>query len=119
MAESRTEEAVLTAYHHYMAIAKDSDNACWGETGEALWTAYQELHQYHKIHKGHGDLVDADKVILGLVYGKHIDNAKCGEIAKIFNNAVVIPADKGMCYNCQYKTDSCQEGLHCIRDSEG
>ena len=45
--------------------------------------------------KGHGNLVDADKVILGLVYGKHIDNAKCGEITKIFDNAVVIPADKG------------------------
>lgn len=45
--------------------------------------------------KGHGDLVDADKVILSLVYGKHIDNAKCGEITKIFDNAVVIPADKG------------------------
>lgn len=45
--------------------------------------------------KGHGDLVDADKVILGLVYGKHIDNAKCGEIAEIFDNAVVIPADMG------------------------
>ena len=27
--------------------------------------------------KGHGDLVDADKVILSLVYGKHLDNAKC------------------------------------------
>lgn len=26
--------------------------------------------------------------------------------------------DKGMCYNCQYKSASCQEGLHCIRDSE-
>lgn len=45
--------------------------------------------------KGHGDLVDEDKVILGLVYGKHIDKAKCGEITKIFDNAVVIPADKG------------------------
>ena len=45
--------------------------------------------------KVHGNLVDADKVILGLVYGTHIDKAKCGEITKIFDNAVVIHADKG------------------------
>ena len=63
--------------------------------------AYQELAdeliEYVKngtvLPKGHGNLVDADKVILGLVYGKYIDNAKCGEIVKIFDNAVVIPAD--------------------------
>ena len=36
------------------------------------------------------------------------------------NNApAVVYGDKGMCYKCQYKTDFCQEGLHCIRDSEG
>ena len=50
MTESRTEEAVMTAYHHYMAKAKESDLACWKETGEALLTAYEELHQYHKLH---------------------------------------------------------------------
>lgn len=48
--ESRTEDAVLTAYQHYMAKAKDSNLACWKETGEALWVAYQELQQYHKLH---------------------------------------------------------------------
>ena len=32
---------------------------------------------------------------------------------------LAISMDKGICYNCQSKTDSCQEGLHCIRDSEG
>lgn len=50
MTENRTEEAILTAYHHYMAKAKESDLAVWKDTAEALWTAYEELHQYHKIH---------------------------------------------------------------------
>ena len=25
---------------------------------------------------------------------------------------------KGQCYECPHKTDTCQEGLHCIRDAE-
>lgn len=50
MKENITEEAVLTAYQHYMSKAKESDLAYWKETGEALWVAYEELHQYHKIH---------------------------------------------------------------------
>lgn len=51
-------------------------------------------------------------------WNEYADNC-LKEHSQIFNEPVVIPADKGMCYNCQYKTDSCQEGLHCIRDSEG
>lgn len=50
MTESRTEEAIMTAYHHYKAQAKGSDLACWKETCEALLVAYQELHEYHKLH---------------------------------------------------------------------
>ena len=50
MTESKTEEAIMTAYRHYMAKAKDSNLACWKETGEALLVAYQELHEYHKLH---------------------------------------------------------------------
>lgn len=26
--------------------------------------------------------------------------------------------EHGQCYECPHKTDTCQEGLHCIRDSE-
>ncbi|MBO4542396.1 MAG: hypothetical protein J5725_04355 [Bacteroidales bacterium] len=26
--------------------------------------------------------------------------------------------DKGMCADCEYKTDSCQEGLHCPKENE-
>lgn len=50
MTENRTEEAVLAAYHHYKSQSKGSDLAYWKETCDALWTAYEELHQYHKIH---------------------------------------------------------------------
>ena len=46
--------------------------------------------------KGHGRLVDENYIIAELVYRKHLlsDGVKCGEVAKIFNNAVVIDADK-------------------------
>lgn len=46
--------------------------------------------------KGHGRLVDENPVIAHLVYRDHLiaDNVKCGEVAKIFDNAVVIEADK-------------------------
>lgn len=50
MTESKTEEAVMTAYHHYMSKAKGSNLTYWKETGEALLAAYEELHQYHKMH---------------------------------------------------------------------
>lgn len=50
MTESKTEEAVMAAYHHYKAQAKGSDLAYWKETCAALWVAYEELHQYHKLH---------------------------------------------------------------------
>jgi hypothetical protein len=45
--------------------------------------------------KGHGRLVDENYIITELVYRKHLlsDGVKCGEVAKIFNNAVVIDAD--------------------------
>ncbi len=45
--------------------------------------------------KGHGRLVDENYVIAELVYRKHLlsDGVKCGEVTKIFNNAVVIDAD--------------------------
>ena len=45
--------------------------------------------------KGHGRLVDENYIIAELVYRKHLlsDGVKCGEVAKIFNNAVVIDAD--------------------------
>jgi hypothetical protein len=46
--------------------------------------------------KGHGRLVDENPVIAQLVYREHLlaDNVTCGEVAKIFDNAVVIEADK-------------------------
>jgi hypothetical protein len=50
MLESKTEEAIMTAYHHYMAKAKESGLACWRDTAEALLVAYDELHEYHKLH---------------------------------------------------------------------
>lgn len=50
MTESKTEEAVMSAYHHYKSQAKDSDLAYWKDTAEALRIAYEELKQYHKIH---------------------------------------------------------------------
>lgn len=45
--------------------------------------------------KGHGRLVDENHVIAELVYRKGIlkETVKCGEITKIFNDAVVVPAD--------------------------
>lgn len=47
--------------------------------------------------KRHGRLVDGNPVIAQLVYRDHLlaDNVKCGEVAKIFDSAVVIEADKG------------------------
>lgn len=44
--------------------------------------------------KGHGRLLDEDMLLSMLVYGKHIDDCKCGEIAEVCNKAVVIEADK-------------------------
>lgn len=44
--------------------------------------------------KGHGRLLDEDMLLSMLVFGKHIDDCKCGEIAEVCNNAVVIEADK-------------------------
>lgn len=46
--------------------------------------------------KGHGRLVDENYIIAELVYRKHLlsDGVKCGEVTKIFDNAVVIDADK-------------------------
>lgn len=49
MTESKTEEAVLSAYYHYKSKAKDSDLAYWRDTAEDLKIAYEELKQYHKI----------------------------------------------------------------------
>ncbi len=69
--------------------------------------------------KGHGDLIDRDKLEKDTEWSEYEDEFISYSHRQIFNEPVVIPADKGMCYNCQYKTDSCQEGLHCIRDSEG
>lgn len=45
--------------------------------------------------KGHGRLVDENYIIAELVYRKHLlsDGVKCGEVTKIFDNAVVIDAD--------------------------
>lgn len=45
--------------------------------------------------KGHGRLVDENHIVAELVYRKHLlaDGVKCGEITKIFDNAVVIDAD--------------------------
>jgi hypothetical protein len=47
--------------------------------------------------KGHGRLVDENYIIAELVYRKHLlsDGVKCGEVTKIFDNAVVIDADMG------------------------
>ena len=46
--------------------------------------------------KGHGRLVDENYVIAELVYRKNLlaDNVKCGQVTEIFNQAVVIDADK-------------------------
>ena len=44
---NRTEEAVLSAYHHYNSKAKDSDLAYWKDTAKDLWIAYKELQVYH------------------------------------------------------------------------
>ena len=73
----------------------DEEELTEEEIAECIRIAEVNFSDVTILQKGHGDLVDADKVILGLVYGKHIDKAKCGEITKIFDNAVVIPADKG------------------------
>lgn len=69
--------------------------------------------------KGHGDLIDRDELEKDTEWDEYEDGCISYSHSQIFSASVVIPADKGMCYNCQYKTDSCQEGLHCIRDSEG
>ena len=44
--------------------------------------------------KGHGRLVDENKALAGLIFGKHLDDMKCGEVTKIFDASVVIEADK-------------------------
>lgn len=46
--------------------------------------------------KGHGRLVDENYIIAELVYRRHLlaDDVKCGEVTKIFDNAVVIEADR-------------------------
>lgn len=45
--------------------------------------------------KGHGRLVDENPVIAELVYRKNLlaDNVTCGEVTKIFDNAVVVEAE--------------------------
>ncbi len=59
--------------------------------------------------KGHGDLVDRDTIVVEEdVYFQNY----------IIHAPTVIPADQGMCYNCEYKTDICQEGLHCPKEDE-
>ncbi len=49
---------------------------------------------YQILNANHGRLVDEEKVLSGLIFGKHIENSKCKEIREIFNNSVVIEADK-------------------------
>ena len=58
---------------------------------------YKAIANGTVLPKGHGRLVDENPVIAHLVYRDHLiaDNVKCGEVAKIFDNAVVIEADKG------------------------
>jgi hypothetical protein len=47
---NRTEDAVLTAYHHYNSKAKDSNlTTYWRDTAKDLWVAYKELQAYHKL----------------------------------------------------------------------
>lgn len=53
------------------------------------------------IPKGHGRLLDEDKLLSMLVFGKHIDDCKCVEIAEVCNKAVVIEADKEK-KECEY-----------------
>ena len=44
----------------------------------------------------HGRLVDEDMVLSALIHGGHLDHAKCGEVTKIFDSAVVVDADMEM-----------------------
>lgn len=48
---------------------------------------------YQILSPQHGRLVDEDKILTELIFGKHIENSKCAEIREIFNSSVVV--DKG------------------------
>ena len=56
---------------------------------------YRAVRNGTPLPKGHGRLVDENYIIAELVYRKHLlsEGVKCGEVAEIFNNAVVIDAD--------------------------
>ena len=43
--------------------------------------------------KGHGRIVDGDLILLWLINRGIIDKLKCGEIAKLFEQATIIEAD--------------------------
>lgn len=48
---NRTEDAVLSAYHHYNSKSKNSDVAYWKITAKDLLIAYKELQAYHNLKK--------------------------------------------------------------------
>ena len=81
---------------------------------EIITTAFQDGIV---LPKGHGDLVDTDKVIAGLIYGKHLADSKCGEIVKIFDSAIVIHADKEQKSNSL--CDTCKIGDTCDDSDKG
>lgn len=59
------------------------------------------------------DLIDRDSLV------NHFNTTWYGDaIIEIRKEPAVVHKHKGMCFNCKYKTDTCQEGLHCIRDAE-
>ena len=68
-----------------------------------------------------------DMIAIGNTAGRHYEKFNrslefCGSTNSAVEAVLWLyennKGDKGMCYKCQYKTDSCQEGLHCIRDGE-
>ena len=77
----------------YNQIKEWEDNITGYQTSLVLYHAVRNGIQ---LPKGHGRLVDENHVITELVYRKNLlaDNVKCGQITEIFNNAVVIDADK-------------------------
>lgn len=77
----------------YNRIKEWEDNVTGYQTSLVL---YRAVRNGILLPKGHGRLVDENYVIAELVYRKNLlaDNVKCGQVAEIFNNAVVIDTDK-------------------------
>ena len=74
------------------------------------------IQQGTVLPEGHGDLIDRDALIQKQLIPNH--SFELVGLSDLNAEPVIIPADNGQCFDCKSKTDSCQEGLHCIKDEE-